>query len=61
MNIGIKSGTNEFHGTGLYSKWTRPTLWANDWLQNRQPGPVGFHLRPLGAATSAAQYGFRSL
>ncbi len=33
-NLGIKSGTNRFHGTGYYGL-TRKSLWANDFFNNR--------------------------
>lgn len=33
-NLSIKSGTNQFHGTGYYS-WTRKNFWANDFFNNR--------------------------
>lgn len=33
-NISIKSGTNEFHGTGYYTNMT-PKLFANDYFANR--------------------------
>lgn len=33
VNIAIKSGTNQLHGSGYYSKWT-PALTANDWFNN---------------------------
>lgn len=38
INIAIKSGTNDLHGTAYYSKWT-PALTANDWFNNRQGNP----------------------
>jgi hypothetical protein len=38
INIAIKSGTNDLHGAGYYSKWT-PALTANDWFNNRQGKP----------------------
>jgi hypothetical protein len=38
INIAIKSGTNDLHGTGYYSKWT-PSLTANDWFNNQQSKP----------------------
>ncbi len=33
-NFGIKSGSNNYHGTAYYN-WTRKDYWANDWFNNR--------------------------
>jgi len=48
-NISMKSGTNQFHGTGGYTV-QRPSFWANDFFNNQQGKP-----RPDGAERSAAQ------
>src|SRR5215470_12055772 len=37
-NISIKSGTNQFHGTGYYS-FQRPSFWANDFFLNKAGTP----------------------
>ena len=34
INISIKSGTNDLHGTVTYAKWT-PSLTAGDWFNNK--------------------------
>lgn len=38
VNIAIKSGTNDLHGSAYYSKWT-PSMTANDWFNNAQGKP----------------------
>lgn len=40
INIAIKSGTNDLHGTAYYGKW-HPALLANYWLNNRNAQPEG--------------------
>ena len=37
-NISIKSGTNQFHGSGNYS-FQRPSFWANDFFNNKTIDP----------------------
>ncbi len=40
VNIAIKSGTNDLHGTAYYGKW-HPDLMSNYWLNNRNNQPKG--------------------
>jgi hypothetical protein len=40
INIAIKSGTNDLHGTAYYGKW-HPDLMSNYWLNNRNSQPKG--------------------
>jgi hypothetical protein len=39
INMSIKSGTNDLHGTALYAKWF-PSLTAGDWFNNRAGKPT---------------------
>jgi len=45
-NLSIKSGTNQYHGTGYYN-WTRKNLWANDFFNNKL-GKERPDFRPAG-------------
>jgi len=48
-NISIKSGTNQFHGTGYYTNMT-PALFANDFFANRNGIPrPDFYYHRYGA------------
>lgn len=58
-NISIKSGTNQFHGTGYYTNMT-PKLFANDFFANRNGIPrPDFYYHRYGA-TLGGRSRFRS-
>jgi len=40
MNVTIKSGSQDFHGTGYYY-WRHEQFNANDWFNNRLGNPIG--------------------
>ncbi|HOQ46493.1 MAG TPA: TonB-dependent receptor [Bryobacteraceae bacterium] len=49
-NISLKSGSNEFHGTGYYTNMT-PSLFANDFFANRDKIPLAdFYYHRYGAS-----------